>query len=144
MFKIAALNVSTVKGIPKSPVSAVTLIENFGIEGDVHAGTDRQLSLLAQEAIDRMRRAAPGLEIAYGAFAENIVLSYVDLRILSVGARLRIGDTELEITRIGKECHKGCVISQTVGTCIMPTEGLFARVTKGGVIHVGDTGYYLL
>lgn len=142
--EVAALNVSRQKGIPKSPVQSVILREDFGIEGDVHAGSGRQVSLLAEEAIERMRLKAPTLDIPFGAFAENLVIRHADLRSWRVGTVLTIGEVVLEITQIGKECHSGCIISQTAGSCIMPTEGLFARVVKGGSVHVGDTGHYLL
>ena len=126
------------------PVDSVLLKEDYGIEGDAHAGTVREVSLLSLDAIERMRRAASGLEIGYGAFAENIVLSAEGLHRLPVGAIIRIADTKLQIIQIGKECHEGCNISRTVGTCVMPKEGLFARVIKGGAIRVGDTCHYLL
>jgi cyclic pyranopterin phosphate synthase len=144
LCEVAGLNISQQKGVPKSPVEAVLLQEGHGIVGDAHGGSERQVSLLAETAIERMRLLARGLDIPFGAFAENIVIRHADLRLWPVGTVLTFGEVVLEITQIGKECHSGCIISQTTGSCVMPTEGLFARVVKGGYIHVGDTGHYLL
>jgi MOSC domain-containing protein YiiM len=110
-----------------------------GLEGDAHAGTwHRQLSLLAASDIEWMRERSQ-LELNFGSFAENLVLDGIDFTAIEVGARLWLGeDAEIEITQIGKECHDGCAISRQVGTCIMPTRGLFARVLRGGGIAVGD------
>ena len=137
--KVAGLNLSTRKGVPKSPVDSVRLITDHGIEGDAHAGSDRQVSLLAAEAIQRMRDQAKGLDIPYGAFAENIVLDGVDLRLWSVGTRLTIGPLVLEITQIGKVCHTKCAIYYQAGDCVMPREGLFAVVRTGGPVRVDDS-----
>ncbi|BCO10849.1 molybdenum cofactor sulfurase [Desulfolithobacter dissulfuricans] len=138
MGKIVSLNISSKKGVNKEPVEAVELRVDHGIEGDAHAGKwHRQVSLLAQEAIDFMR--AKGLELEPGAFAENITTEGIDLARLPVGTRLRAGEVELEVTQIGKKCHKGCAIFQQVGDCIMPREGIFAKVIVPGTLRTGDT-----
>ena len=115
------------------------LKEDFGLAGDAHADccTHRQVSLLAIESIDKMRRG--GFEVGPGDFAENLTTEGVPLSSLPVGARLSIGeDIVLEITQIGKECHAGCAIFRQVGKCIMPREGVFARVIRGGMVKTGD------
>ena len=115
------------------------LEEDFGLAGDAHADccTHRQVSLLAIESIDKMRRG--GFEVGPGDFAENLTTEGVPLSSLPVGARLSIGgDIVLEITQIGKECHAGCAIFRQVGKCIMPREGVFARVIRGGMVKTGD------
>ncbi|WP_457573913.1 MOSC domain-containing protein [Desulfolithobacter sp.] len=138
MGKIVSLNISSKKGVNKEPVESVELRVDHGIEGDAHAGKwHRQVSLLAQEAIDFMR--AKGLELEAGAFAENITTEGIDLARLPVGTRLRAGEVELEVTQIGKKCHKGCAIFQQVGDCIMPREGIFAKVIVPGTLRRGDT-----
>ncbi len=137
MGKIISLNISTKKGVNKEPVNEVCLVVDHGIEGDAHAGKwHRQISLLAEESIDIMR--AKGLELNPGAFAENITTEGIDLVNLPIGTRLSAGDTELEVTQIGKKCHKGCAIFQEVGDCIMPREGIFAKVMKPGKVFPGD------
>lgn len=125
--------------MPKHEVDAIRLVEGHGVEGDAHAGAwHRQVSLLAEESIDRMR--ALGLNgLAHGAFGENINTFGLDLCALPVGARLRSGETVLEITQIGKECHNGgCAIRQATGKCVMPTDGVFAVVITGGFLRAGD------
>lgn len=135
--KIVALNISKKKGIPKTNVNRVTLIENFGIEGDVHAGDwHRQISLLAIESIEKMREK--GLNVRPGAFAENITTESLNLPQLNIGDKIIIEESVLEITQIGKECHSKCAIYYKAGDCVMPREGIFARVLKGGIIEVGD------
>lgn len=135
--RILALSVSKKKGIPKTNVPSVNLKENWGIEGDVHAGEwHRQISILAMESIEKIR--AKGLNVRPGAFAENITTTFIDVPHLHVGDRVRIGVTELEITQIGKECHTRCAIYFKAGDCVMPREGIFARVLCGGQINVGD------
>jgi len=105
--------------------------------GDAHAGTDRQVSLLAQESIDKVR--AKGVQIGPGDFAENLVVSGLDLVSLPIGTKLQIGDQiRLEVTQIGKECHSPCAIYRQAGMCVMPTEGIFARVLAGGWVKAGD------
>ncbi len=135
--KILSLNISKKKGIPKTNVNSVKLIENWGIEGDVHAGNwHRQISLLAIESIEKMRNK--GLNVRPGAFAENITTEFLNLPKLNVGDKIIIGEVQLEITQIGKECHSKCAIYYRAGDCVMPREGIFAKVVKGGIIKVGD------
>lgn len=138
MGKIVSLNISADKGVNKEPVESVELAVDHGIKGDAHAGDwHRQVSLLAEESIDFMR--AKGLELEPGAFAENITTIGIDLPKLPIGTRLVSGEVELEVTQIGKKCHHGCEIFQQVGDCIMPRDGIFAKVLQPGVIHKGDT-----
>ena len=135
--KIAALNISKKKGIPKTNVESVKLLDDWGIEGDAHAGKwHRQISFLAIESIEKMR--AKGLNVRPGAFAENITTEFIDIPNLHVGDVVKIKDAELEITQIGKECHSKCAIYYQAGDCVMPREGIFARVLKGGTLMVGD------
>ena len=135
--KLGAISVSEKKGTQKSNVSSARLVEGHGIEGDAHAGPwHRQVSLLAQESIDKV--IDTGLDVGPGDFAENLTTSGIDLLALKIGDRLRIGEAELEITQIGKECHEGCSIFELAGDCVMPREGLFARVLSGSEISVGD------
>ncbi len=142
-FKVESVNISLAKGTQKHPVAEILLVENFGIQGDAHAGPwHRQISLLGGEAIDVMRAKAGDFEIKNGDFAENIVTRGIDWTIVTVGGFIHIDHVILEITQIGKECHSDCVISQTVGECIMPTQGVFAKVIKGGTLHAGSSGYY--
>lgn len=137
MGEILAICISEKKGIPKFDVREIELIENFGLKGDAHAGDwHRQVSLLSFEKIEEFR--AKGLNVKFGAFGENIVVSGIDLAKLPIGTKLSIGKTLMEVTQIGKECHDRCNIYNTVGDCIMPREGIFARVLKGGYIKVGD------
>jgi molybdopterin adenylyltransferase len=137
--RILAICSSARKGHCKHPVEKGVLRVDHGLEGDAHAGTwHRQLSLLAAGDIKWMRERSQ-LALRFGSFAENLVLDGIDFAAIRVGARLWLGkDAEIEITQIGKECHEGCAISRQVGTCIMPTRGLFARVLRGGGIAVGD------
>ncbi|MDP4196774.1 MAG: MOSC domain-containing protein [Bacteroidota bacterium] len=137
--KVVAISISRKKGIPKTNVSSTQLITNSGLEGDAHAGNwHRQVSLLAIESIDKMRqKGLPTLRP--GAFAENITTEFIDLTEIKIGTRLFIGkEAELEITQIGKQCHSKCAIFDTVGDCVMPREGIFARVIRGGEIFVSD------
>jgi MOSC domain-containing protein YiiM len=134
---VLALSMSEQRGGSKTNVETAVLREEWGMEGDAHAGDwHRQVSLLAQESIDTMR--AKGLDVEAGAFGENITTEGVDLMSLSLGDRVRIGGTLLEITQLGKECEKPCEIFYQVGDCVMPREGLFARVLAGGEIRPGD------
>jgi len=135
MAHVEAVCLSHKKGIVKKEQRNVVLIENWGIDGDAHAGDwHRQISLLAGESIDTVKEVLPTLK--NGAFAENIITRGIDLNTLKIGDRLQIGDTVvLEITQIGKECHNsGCAIKKATGDCIMPREGIFARVIQGGDI----------
>ncbi|MBN2344765.1 MAG: MOSC domain-containing protein [Candidatus Aminicenantes bacterium] len=140
-FTVEAVAVSTAKGVQKHEVPEIVLHENHGIEGDAHAGTwHRQVSLLAGEAVDSMK--AKGLDLAPGAFGENIVTRGVDWSRSRVGEIIVIGAVELQITQIGKECHERCAIYHAAGDCIMPRQGIFARVLKGGTIHAASIGDY--
>jgi MOSC domain-containing protein YiiM len=137
MPHVTATCISEKKGERKTPVEAVTLRENHGIAGDAHAGDwHRQISLLAEESIEKMRRL--GLDVNSGDFAENITTSGIDLVSLPIGTRLQVGQTLLEITQIGKECHTRCAIFYQAGDCVMPKEGVFAIVITGGVIRPQD------
>jgi len=138
MGNIIAVCVSAVKGVQKKNVGKVTLVADWGIEGDAHAGKwHRQVSLLSHDKIEEFR--ARGAEVSDGAFGENLVVSGVDFRALPIGTRFAVNDVLLELTQIGKECHSGCEIFKKMGDCIMPREGVFARVINGGEIRVGDT-----
>ena len=136
--RIRAISVSKEKGVQKANVPDVELKAEFGLVGDAHAGPwHRQVSLLGIESIEKM--IAKGAKVSPGNFAENITTEGIDLLKLSLGSRLRLGQSvELEITQFGKECHSRCEIFQQVGDCVMPREGIFARVTKAGRIQVGD------
>ena len=133
---VLAVCTSLNKGGRKRPVTSVELVTEHGIAGDAHAGDwHRQVSLLAQESIDKMR--ALGLSVSAGDFAENITTTGIDLVSLPIGSRLSLGSTLLEVTQIGKECHTRCAIFYQAGDCVMPKEGIFARVLKGGVVTAG-------
>ena len=136
--KVVAISVSEKKGEKKHNIPEANVVESVGIEGDAHAeGGDRQVSLLMEESIDRMRKE--GLSVGYGDFAENIVTRGADLRNIRHGDTIRIGkDCVLRVTKIGKECLTPCVIGRTVGYCIMPEEGVFCAVESPGHIRVGD------
>ena len=135
--KVVAVCISSSKGERKTPVAAVELREEHGIVGDAHAGPwHRQVSLLARESIDKMR--ALGLDVTTGDFAENLTTEGVDLLALPIGTRLSVGAAELEVTQIGKECHTRCAIYHQAGDCVMPKEGIFARVLRGGIVRPGD------
>ena len=137
MGHVIAVCRSTNKGEKKKPVPAVMLKANHGVEGDAHAGNGhRQVSLLAQESIGTIQDL--GLAVSPGDFAENITTAGVDLAALAPGSRLRIGVALLEITQIGKECHSRCAIYEQVGDCVMPRDGVFARVISGGTVVPGD------
>ena len=139
MAKVIAVCRSEKKGTKKKDVREGLLRADFGLVGDAHADccTHRQVSLLAVESIGKMR--ALGLELNPGDFAENLTTEEIDLISLPVGTRLSVGkQTILEISQIGKECHAGCAIFRQVGKCIMPEEGVFAKVVKGGHVKAGD------
>ncbi len=137
MGKVLAVCISDRRGIQKHTVEEAVLKENWGIEGDAHAGSwHRQVSLLAFEKIDAFRKK--GANVDFGAFGENIVAEGFDLRTIPVDSEIRIGDCLLRLTQIGKECHDHCAIFNQVGDCIMPREGVFAEVLKGGTIRPGD------
>jgi MOSC domain-containing protein YiiM len=135
--KVVAVCLSAHKGERKTSVAGVELRENHGIVGDAHAGEwHRQVSLLAQESIEKMQRL--GLAVAAGDFAENITTSGLEICSLSIGTRLAVGPTLLEVTQIGKECHTRCAIYHQAGDCVMPKEGIFAKVLRGGTVRAGD------
>ncbi len=137
MAHVLAVCISEEKGERKKPVEAVELREGHGIVGDAHAGDwHRQVSLLAQESIDKMR--ALGLDVNAGDFAENITTVDINLLSLPIGSRLQIGEALLEVTQIGKECHTRCAIFYQAGDCVMPKEGIFAKVIVGGTVRPGD------
>jgi MOSC domain-containing protein YiiM len=135
--KVIAVCTSEKKGEKKKPVPAVTLVPEHGVDRDAHAGPwHRQVSLLAVESIAKMK--AKGLSVGPGDFAENITVEGIALVDLRVGDRLRSGEALLEITQIGKECHSRCAIYYQAGDCVMPKEGVFARVLLGGTLRAGD------
>lgn len=138
MAKVIAVCISEEKGTQKHAVEGVNLVPDYGIENDAHAGKwHRQVSLLNFEKIEDFR--AKGVDVDFGAFGENIVIDEIDFRTLPIGTRFEIGDALLELTQIGKECHSHCAIYHAVGDCIMPREGVFTEVIKGGNVKVGDT-----
>jgi len=135
--KVKAISTSSKKGSKKKNVQIAVLKEDFGIVGDAHGGSERQVSLLAVESIEKMRNK--GVDVNSGDFAENITTSGIDLMALKLGSHLKIGKSALlEITQIGKVCHNRCKIYYQVGDCVMPKEGIFAKVLKGGVIKPKD------
>lgn len=134
---VISINISDKKGTKKTPIKEI-IITQTGLNGDAHSGDwHRQVSLLAEESIDKMRGKYK--DIAPGDFAENITTRGIPLTKVEIGQRLRIGETILEISQIGKECHQGCEIRNLVGDCVMPREGLFARVIKPGKVVIGCT-----
>ncbi|MGI6551504.1 MAG: MOSC domain-containing protein [Syntrophomonadales bacterium] len=136
--RILAVCTSEEKGEKKSDIGQAMLVAEHGLEGDAHAGPwHRQVSLLSLSSVEKMRNR--GIEIGFGDFAENLTVEGLDVWSLPIGTRLVVGTgVELEVTQIGKECHRGCAIRQQVGDCVMPREGIFARVLKGGMVRVGD------
>ncbi|MDR3148587.1 MAG: MOSC domain-containing protein [Oscillospiraceae bacterium] len=137
MATVLAVCTSARKGEQKTPQPTITLRPAHGAEGDAHAGTwHRQVSLLGKASVDKLQ-AKVDVELTPGVFAENILISG-DATALKVGDRLQIGTAELEVTQIGKECHADCVIRQKAGDCVMPREGVFARVLTGGEVKSGD------
>ena len=138
MASIIAVCTSTKKGTKKKDIKEGFIKEDYGLVGDAHAGSDghRQVSLLALASIDKIRRL--GAEVGPGDFAENLTTEGLELFSLPIGTRLNVGqDVVLEVTQIGKECHDRCAIFKLVGTCVMPTEGVFTRVLKGGTVKAG-------
>lgn len=133
---VLAVNISEKKGVPKKNVGSCEITKT-GLKGDSHSGDwHRQVSLLADESIEKMRSC--GIELEYGIFAENLTTKGIELHKLPLGTQLKVNDVILEVTQIGKKCHSGCAIQQLVGKCIMPTEGIFAVVVKPGTIKSGD------
>lgn len=137
MAEVVSVNISERRGTVKHEVERIELVIDHGIVGDAHAGNwHRQISLLAEESVDKMRKF--GIELANGAFAENINTVGIDLKSLPIGTKMSVGGCVLEVTQIGKECHNDCEIKRTTGKCVMPTEGIFAIVRKGGTVEKGD------
>lgn len=138
MGKVVSINVSAQKGTRKTPIGEAMLIENFGIEGDAHASGQwhRQVSLLAEESIAKMR--GMGLDVGPGDFAENITTQGINLVSLPIGSKIMLGEIEGEVTQIGKVCHDRCAIYYQAGDCVMPKEGIFIKVLKGGLLRTGD------
>ena len=136
MGKIMAVCISEKRGTQKKNIEKVRLIENFGLEGDHGGNWHRQVSLLSYEKVRAFEEK--GISVEDGAFGENLLVEGFDFKTLPVGTRFRCGDVLLEMTQIGKECHSHCEIYQAVGDCIMPREGVFARVLHGGMIQIGD------
>ncbi len=136
--RIVSINISENKGTKKTEVGKAFVKKGFGIEGDAHAGDwHRQISLLAKESIEKME--ARDLDLRPGDFAENLTTAGIDLTDIKIGTSLKIGkDVIIEITRIGKECHDRCEIYHRLGDCVMPREGIFAKVNRGGWIEKGD------
>ena len=139
MAKIVGISISEKKGVPKTNIPLGNFLKDHGLDGDAHAGKwHRQVSLLAYESIAKMIKA--GLKnLKAGMFAENLTTEGITLHLLEVGTKLQIGETIMEITQIGKECHKKCAIYDKVGDCVMPKEGVFARVLKEGEIKLQDS-----
>jgi MOSC domain-containing protein YiiM len=137
-MKIISIALSKKKGTKKTPVEEAILIEGYGLKNDAHAGPwHRQVSFLASESITRTQER--GFDVTYGDFAENIATSGIDWMSVPIGTRVLLGDSvQVEITQIGKECHNRCAIYYLAGDCIMPREGVFGRVLKGGKIRRGD------
>ncbi len=135
---ILAVNSSHKKGEKKSNIDCGRFLENLGLENDAHAEPGiRQVSLLARESIEKIRNK--GLDVQYGDFAENLTTEGIDLPSLPVGAKLKVGEKVLlEVSQIGKVCHNRCNIFYTVGDCVMPREGIFAKVITGGEIKILD------
>lgn len=137
MAEVVAVCISTMKGVPKKEVPEVEVKIDHGIVGDAHAGNwHRQVSLLADESVDKMREKLPTLK--HGAFAENIVTKGLTLYELPIGTKLRVGPALMQVTQIGKECHNSCAIKKITGDCVMPREGIFAKILEEGVVKAGD------
>lgn len=137
--EVISVNISVKKGIRKKPVDKAVIKRDYGINGDAHASGKwhRQISLLAMESIQKMQ--AMGLDVGPGDFAENITTRGIDLPGLPVGTRMTVGnEIELEVSQIGKECHSRCAIYHQAGDCVMPKEGIFVKVIKGGTVRKGD------
>lgn len=137
MGKIKAVCISREKGTPKENVKSAVIIENFGLEGDAHAGSVRQVSLLSYEKVEEAAKEY-GIELTEGIFGENLLVSGIDFTAYPLGTVFKAGECRLALIQKGKKCHKGCTIQQKTGKCIMPTEGVFAKVLNGGRVSVGD------
>ena len=137
MGKVLAVCISEKKGTEKRNVGSAVFVEDWGLEGDAHAGKwHRQVSLLSNEKIEAFR--AKGAVVEDGAFGENIIVQGIDFATLPVGTKFACNDVVLELTQIGKECHSGCAIFKKMGECIMPKQGVFTKVLHGGIIRPGD------
>jgi len=137
MGVVKAVCISEERGVAKKDIGGGELVEQHGLKGDAHAGDwHRQISLLSLQKIEAFR--AKGAEIEFGAFGENLVVDGIDFAGLPIGTKFTCGDALLELTQIGKECHNHCEIYRRMGDCIMPREGVFARVLRGGMVKVGD------
>lgn len=140
MGKVLAVCISEHKGTIKTPVPSAHFVENFGIANDAHAGCEplRQVSLLSLASMEKMKKDIPTL--TYGSFAENLLVDGIDCTKLPLGTILKVGEEViLAITQIGKHCHNsGCAIKRSVGSCVMPKEGIFAKVVHGGIVHTDD------
>ena len=138
MAKVLAVCISDIRGIQKNPVEKAELRVGHGIAGDAHAGVwHRQISILGIDSVNRLRDRV-SVEIKAGDFAENILIEGIEIYKLPVGTKLRIGTALVEITQIGKECHADCAIRQQAGDCVMPREGVFAKVLENGAVKPGD------
>jgi MOSC domain-containing protein YiiM len=136
--KVVSVNISIDKGTKKMPVGTGEFLEEHGMKGDAHAGNwHRMVSLLAMESIEKIKAKLP--EVSPGDFAENITTEGIDLCHLPIGTKLKVGETIQEVTQIGKECHHGCEIYHQVGECVMPKEGIFTKILKGGTVKEGDS-----
>lgn len=139
MQKVLAVNISEIKGVPKQEIEKGYFQVDHGLVGDAHAANwHRQVSLLGTESVDKLR-AAGIANLGAGIFAENITTEGIILYELPIGTRLKIGETVMEVTQIGKECHKECAIKRIAGDCVMPREGIFTKVITPGWIKPGDT-----
>ena len=134
--KVRAVCVSAQKGTAKADIDSCKVIENFGLENDAHAGSERQVSLLSYESVEAFKKT--GADVKAGDFGENLLVQGFDFKAFPVGTRFKCGGAILELTQIGKKCHSACNVTQRTGKCIMPTEGIFASVVQGGVVSVGD------
>jgi len=135
--RVVSVNISKVKGVRKTPVEEIELIANHGVKNDAHAGNwHRQVSILSVNSIEKARTW--GIQVNFGDFAENITVEGVQVWKLPLGTKVFVNEAELEITQIGKECHDRCEIAKIVGRCVMPTEGIFLRVIKGGKVKAGN------
>ena len=137
--KVLSINISDKKGVVKHPVEEALFKIDHGIVGDAHSGNwHRQVSMLGTESYDRME-ISEGLDLPVGSFAENLTTKGLELFTLPIGTKFKIGETIQELTQIGKKCHTGCAISQLVGKCVMPKEGIFTKVLKEGIVKPGDS-----
>lgn len=136
--RVVSVNISSKKGVRKKSVDEITIKSGYGIEGDAHASSEwhRQISLLAIESIQKMQKM--GLDVKPGDFAENITTERINLLELPIGTKILVGEAEMEVSQIGKECHTRCNIYYQAGDCVMPKEGIFVKVLKGGKIKKGD------